>query len=235
MEAILKEQKRPTLMAQALTHVREAIISGKLKPGDRLVESQLADQMQISRFPIREALRYLEKEGLVKNIPFKGTYVSKFTEQDMEEVFSLRGAIEGLALQILINRIDDEKLETLEAIIRDMETSACDKDAAKVVAHDLRFHRTICEMTGHRKLLFFWETLEHHIYMFLTIEKNVYNPPEKYVVTHYPILEALKKKDSELALARLRIHLEDAMSQIKMGFLSKNEPSTHAPKTVDAT
>jgi DNA-binding GntR family transcriptional regulator len=69
MDAILKEQKRPTLMAQALTHVREAIISGKLKPGDRLVESQLADQMQISRFPIREALRYLEKEGLVKNIP----------------------------------------------------------------------------------------------------------------------------------------------------------------------
>jgi len=56
-------------MAQALTHVREAIISGKLKPGDRLVESQLADQMQISRFPIREARRYLEKEGLVKNIP----------------------------------------------------------------------------------------------------------------------------------------------------------------------
>jgi DNA-binding GntR family transcriptional regulator len=71
--------------------------------------------------------------------------------------------------------------------------------------------------------------------MFLTIEKKVYNPPEKYVVTHYPILEALRKKDSELALARLRIHLEDAMSQIKRGFLSKNEPSTHAPKTVDAT
>jgi len=69
MDAILKEQKRPTLMAQALTHVRKAIISGKLKPGDRLVESQLADQMQISRFPIREARRYLEKEGLVKNIP----------------------------------------------------------------------------------------------------------------------------------------------------------------------
>ena len=212
-------------MKQALNHVREAIIKGRLKPGDRLVESQLAEQMQISRFPVREALRYLEKEGLVDNIPFKGTYVSKFTENDMEEVFSLRGAIEGLALQILTNIIDGEKLAILAAIIKDMEISAHDDDHGKVVANDLRFHRTICEMTGHRKLLFFWETLEHHIYMFLTIEKNVYNPPEKYVVTHYPILEALKKKDSELALARLRIHLEDAMSQIKMGFLSKNEPS----------
>jgi DNA-binding GntR family transcriptional regulator len=77
MDAILKEQKRPTLMAQAATHVREAIINGKLRPGERLVESQLAEQMQISRFPIREALRCLEKEGLIENIPFKGTYVSK--------------------------------------------------------------------------------------------------------------------------------------------------------------
>ena len=213
-------------MAQALTHVRETIINGELKPGERIVESQLAEQMQISRFPIREALRCLEKEGLVENIPFKGTYVSKFTEQDMEEVFSLRGAIEALALQLLIKRIDDEKLATLATIIKDMETSAREGDAAGVVTHDLQFHRTICEMTGHRKLLFFWETLEHHIYMFLTIEKKVYYPPERYVTTHYPILEALKKKDSELATARLRIHLEDAMAQIRKGFWTKGQPIT---------
>ena len=230
MDAILKGQKRPTLMTQALTHVREAIINGKLKPGDRLVESQLAKQMQISRFPIREALRCLEKEGMVENIPFKGTYVSKFTEQDMEEVFSLRGAIEALALQLLINRIDDEKLATLAMIIKDMETSARAGDTASVVAHDLQFHRTVCEMTGHRKLLFFWETLEHHIYMFLNIEKKVYDPPERYVATHYPILEALKKKDLELATARLRIHLEDAMTQIRKGFLAKGATNSHALK-----
>ena len=221
MEASLKKPKRSTLMAQALAHVREAIINGELKPGDRLIETQLAEQMQISRFPLREALRYLEKEGLVENIPFKGTYVSRFAEQDMEEVFSLRGAIEGLALQILVNRIDDEKLRTLEGVIRDMETSAQNGDAAKVVAHDLRFHRTICEMSGHRKLLLFWEMLEHHIYMFLTIEKEVYNPPERYVITHKPIVEALQKQNPELVLARLRVHLEDAMTQIKRGFLSK--------------
>jgi DNA-binding GntR family transcriptional regulator len=219
MDAALKEQKRPTLMTQALTHIREAIINRELKPGVRLVESHLAEQMQISRFPIREALRCLEKEGLVENIPFKGTYVSKFSEQDMDEVFSLRGAIEALALQLLINHIDDEKLTTLATIIKNMETSARDGDAASVVLNDLKFHRTVCEMTGHRKLLLFWETLEPHIYLFLTIEKKVYDPPERYVATHYPILEALKKKDSELAAARLRIHLEDAMIQIRKGYV----------------
>ena len=73
---------------------------------------------------------------------------------------SLRGAIEALALQLLINHIDDEKLATLATIIKNMETSARDGDAASVVLNDLKFHRTVCEMTGHRKLLLFWGN--HH-------------------------------------------------------------------------
>jgi DNA-binding GntR family transcriptional regulator len=95
-------------MNQALKEIREAIRKGKLKPGDRLVEMQLAEEMHISRFPIREALRYLEKEGLVETKPFKGTYVAKLTERDMEELYSLRSAIEEFAVRILIKDIDDE-------------------------------------------------------------------------------------------------------------------------------
>lgn len=223
MAAILKKQNRPTLMLQALNHIREAIVAGKLKPGERLVESNLAEQMQISRFPVREALRSLEKEGLVDSIPFKGTYVSKFSREDMEEVFSLRGAIEMLAVQILASRFDDGMLNTLEAIIGDMERAGSEGKNDEVVAHDLRFHRTICELTEHKKLLSVWEMLEHHIYIFLTIERKIYHPPEQYVKTHYPILEALKNKNAELACARIRIHLEDAMNQIRKGFWDNNQ------------
>ena len=79
MAGISKLQKRPTLMQQALESIRQAIESGDLKPGERLVETQLAEQMQISRFPIREALRFLEKEGLVETRPFKGTRVARFS------------------------------------------------------------------------------------------------------------------------------------------------------------
>jgi DNA-binding GntR family transcriptional regulator len=81
MARVFSKQKRPTLMSQALQEIREAIRKGKLKPGDRLVETQLAEEMYISRFPIREALRYLEKEGLVETKPFKGTYVAKLSMQ----------------------------------------------------------------------------------------------------------------------------------------------------------
>jgi DNA-binding GntR family transcriptional regulator len=104
---VFSKQKRATLTDQALRQIREAIRSGKLKPGDRLLETQLAEEMHISRFPIREALRYLEKEGLVQTEPFKGTYVAQLTEKDMEELYSLRSAIEELAVRILIKTIDD--------------------------------------------------------------------------------------------------------------------------------
>ena len=86
MPPVFSKQKRATLTDQALRQIREAIRSGKLKPGDRLVEAQLAQEMHISRFPIREALRYLEKEGLVHTEPFKGSYVAQLTEKDMEAI-----------------------------------------------------------------------------------------------------------------------------------------------------
>ena len=86
MPPVFTRQKRATLTDQALKEIRDAIRSGKLKPGEHLVEMQLAEEMQISRFPIREALRYLEKEGLVETEAFKGTHVAQFTEKDMEEL-----------------------------------------------------------------------------------------------------------------------------------------------------
>ena len=86
MPSVFSKQKRATLTDQALRQIREAIRSGKLKPGDRLVEAQLAQEMHISRFPIREALRSLEKEGLVHTEPFKGSYVAQLTEKDMEAI-----------------------------------------------------------------------------------------------------------------------------------------------------
>ena len=220
LDTLFSGQNRSTLMNRALNHLRQAILRGRLKPGDRLVESRLAREMNISRFPIREALRYLEKEGLAENIPFRGSVVAQFSEQDMEEVFSLRGALEGLALQIVTHRISDTQLNELADIIHDMETASGLGDSLKVVDHDLRFHQTICQMTGHKKLLLFLETLSHHIHMFLVFEKKVYDPPERYVPTHHPILEALRKRDADLAAARLRIHLEDAMNQIRTSLFS---------------
>lgn len=222
MPPVFSKQKRSTLMDRAFQQIREAIRKGKLKPGDRLVETQLAEEMQISRFPIREALRYLEKEGLVETKPFKGTYVARLTEKDMEELYSLRSSLEELAVRILIKNIDEKKIKKLESIVANMVQASANDDIDQVISEDLRFHQTICEMSGHRKLLDVWLNLENQLQVFLTIEKNLFENSYQFVTTHHPILEAIKSGKVSSAQKAIRDHLGLAMSVIRQGYWEKN-------------
>ena len=124
MGVIFKKEERSTLVARAANQIREAIKSGKLQPGDRLIETDLAKDMQISRHPIREAIRYLEKEGLVTTTPFKGAQGTTFSETDLEELYTLRISIEELAIRTLVKNLDDVKIRKLEAALKAMKHSA---------------------------------------------------------------------------------------------------------------
>jgi DNA-binding GntR family transcriptional regulator len=218
MQPIFSSQKRSTLTDQALKEIRNAIRSGKLKPGERLIEVQLAEEMQISRFPIREALRYLEKEGLVETKPFKGTHVAQLTETDMEELYSLRSALEELAVRILIQNLDEKKIEALESIIQSMQKASQSENLDQMISEDLRFHQTICELSDHRKLLEVWRTLESQLQVFLTIKKNFFETSYQYVATHEPIMEAIKHRNVKRAERAIRDHLELAMRVIREGY-----------------
>ena len=218
MPPVFSRQKRATLADQASKEIREAIRSGKLKPGERLIEMQLAEEMQISRFPIREALRYLEKEGLVETKPFKGTRVVQFTEKDMEELYSLRSSLEELAVRILIENLDEKKINKLQMIIQSMQKSSQSGDLDQMISDDLRFHQTICELSGHRKLLEVWRTLESQLQVFLNIEKDFFESAYQFVTTHDPIMEAIKDRNLKKAEKAIREHLELAMRVIREGY-----------------
>ena len=229
MARVFSKQKRPTLMSQALQAIREAIRKGKLKPGDRLVEMQLAEEMHISRFPIREALRYLEKEGLVETKPFKGTYVAQLTERDMEELYSLRSAIEEFAVRILIKDIDAEKIAQLKSIFKSMQQASKNEDLDNLISEDFRFHQTICELSGHRKLLEVWLTLENQLRVFLTIEKQVFGNSAQYVKSHNPILKAIQERKMRPAQKAIRDHLTWAMLVIRQGYWEKASEMKSTP------
>jgi DNA-binding GntR family transcriptional regulator len=222
MSPVFTRQKRATLTDQVLREIREAIRCGKLKPGDRLIEMQLAEEMQISRFPIREALRYLEKEGLVETKPFKGSHVAQFTEKDMEELYSLRSSLEELAVRILIEHLDEKKINVLEKIIQSMQKSSLNGNLDQMISEDLRFHQTICELSGHRKLLEIWRTLESQLQVFLTIEKDFFETAYQYVSTHDPIMEAIKHRNIKRAEKAIREHLELSMRIIREGYWNKS-------------
>ena len=215
MARLFKKQERVTLKSQVLKEIKRAIQTGKLRPGDRIVESQLAEEMGISKFPVREAIRYLEKEGLVVTIPFKGTYVCEFDERDVDELYVVRGALEELAIRLCVSRIDEAKIKRLDAILAEMQRAADDHNFEKMVSADMRFHHTIFEYSGNQRLLQLWITLEDQIKSFIALEEYFYERPQELVETHYPVLEAIRMADAGLAQDAVRKHLSQGLEVLK--------------------
>ena len=211
---IFKKEERTTLKTQAFNQIREAIKTGKLKPGDRLIETELAKQMGISRFPVREAISGLEREGLVVTRPFKGSYVSEFDEKDLEELYCLRMALEELAIGLLMKKITDREVKELKSVFREME-KAVNKKKRDLISEDLRFHRTICELSGNRRLLEMWLSLSDQIRSFITMEQRSYKSVDHLPETHRIILEAIVNGNSRLAQKRIRENIENGLHVLK--------------------
>ena len=123
--------------------LREAILKGDLKPGERLMELQLASKLGVSRTPIREAIRMLEQEGLAVTMPRKGAEVAKMTLKDMEDVLEIREALDELAVRIACEKITDEQLKRLMDAKDLFETSTRTGDVKKIAEADVRFHDVI--------------------------------------------------------------------------------------------
>ena len=207
MNGIFQKEDRSTLVVKVANQIREAIKSGKLKPGEHIIEGDLAMDMGISRFPIREAIRYLEKEGLVTTTPYKGAHVTELTEKDLEEIYSLRIVIEELAIRTLIKHLDSEKVKKLESVVTAMKQVAKNcRTIEEVIDVDLSFHRTICELSENRRLLELWLNLSHQLRAFIVLDDHLYgdDTPEKTLETHYPVFEAIKKGDSDLAVNQMK-------------------------------
>ena len=216
---IFKKEKRPTLKMQAGFQIRNAICCGDLKPGDRIVEDKLATGMGISRFPIREALSSLEEEGLVVTIPFKGTYVARIGEQDVDEIYSLRSSLEELAVRLLVEKSSPAALKKLCSLVDAMTRTVSAQNLSKLISLDLNFHRTICELSGHKRLLKIWLTLENQMRALFAVEERFYGEYARLVRGHGPIFEAIEQKDAFLAEQRIRHHFIES-TRIHKGFLN---------------
>jgi DNA-binding GntR family transcriptional regulator len=206
MDRIFKKEQRYTLVDRVLNQLREAIKSGKLKPGGRIVESELAHQMGISRITVREAIRCLEKEGLITTVPFKGAQVAELTPRDLEEIYHLRLTLEELAVRTLIKNLNTEKIEKLESVVAEMKKTAKGGTLEEIIDVDLKFHRTICELSENHRLLNSWMNLSHQLRAFIAAGDGMYGDdnPAKRLSAHYPVLEAIKNKDDHLAVELMK-------------------------------
>ena len=182
-----------------LSSLRAAILDGTLKAGERILEGKIADQMGVSRGPVREALTELEEEGLVVKYPYKGTFIASFSARSVREIYSLRCLLEGYAARLAAVRVQPEDIERLENIVRQMKEAADSGNLDMLVEKDIQFHRELCRLSGHELLFRAWSRLVSRVRLFLTLADQAYFAPDYIVGTHYPTLEALRKRDPDLA------------------------------------
>lgn len=195
--------------------LREAILKGELKPGERLMELQLAAKLGVSRTPIREAIRMLEQEGLAVTIPRKGAEVAKMTEKDMEDVLQIREALDELAASIACEQITGEELEELKVTMREFEEYTKTGDVKRIAEADVRFHDIIYQATGNPKLVNMLSNLREQMYRYrVEYLKDVRNYPI-LVKEHSQIAEGLSRKDKEKVTEAMHNHVKNQVTAVK--------------------
>lgn len=187
--------------------LREAILTGKLKPGERLMEIPLAQTLGVSRTPVREAIRKLELEGLAVMIPRKGAEVARITKKQLQDVLDVRKALEALAVQLACRHMTKDGIVRLERAHLKVREMAEKKDVKAMVKADVHFHEIIYKAADNDKLLQILNNLRQQMYRYrLEYLKNVEN--HKVIVQeHETILEAISRADEEHAAAAMRQHI----------------------------
>jgi DNA-binding GntR family transcriptional regulator len=215
---MLGEIERSNLAGEIAFRLRESIVNGSLSPGIRLVESELASQLGVSRGTLREALRILETEGLVENFPGRGSYVIHISEKDISEIYSLRCILEEETFKRAAICRTDEDLDRLTGLLESMSEAAKVGDPSMVTKLDFEFHREIWEIADHRLLKEVLEGITTQIRMFLSVHTHLYDDLAVGISDHEALLETLRKRDSKGATEGIRNHLEEASEVVKSHF-----------------
>jgi DNA-binding GntR family transcriptional regulator len=209
-----------SLADDVVDRLRDAIFHGSFKPGEALREEQLAAMLDVSRGPVREALVQLEREGLVLVRRHRGATVARLSRGDLEEVYSLRLALERLAVQRAARYATEQDFAAMEAVLTDFDIALSRGPSEKEIAElDVRFHDLIYQAARHQRLYDSWANLKAQIYIFL-LSRNVADPDfrEITVKSHAALLDALRTRDEARATSEIEDHLRGAYDRVVRGY-----------------
>ncbi|HUH39936.1 MAG TPA: GntR family transcriptional regulator [Castellaniella sp.] len=193
----VQRQSAETLAADSL---REFILSGSVKPGTRLTEIALAEQLGVARATLRTGLHRLANEGIVVQIPYTGWQVAQMTQNDAWELWTLRGSLERLATMLVTQNRDPAIKSTVQAAF-DALVAACDQgDMQQISECDFLLHRTIVELAQHSRLQRQYQLVEQQVQLFIaTSNSYVSDGPQDIIEQHRPIIEAVRSGDAQHA------------------------------------
>ena len=194
--------------------LRQAILTGELKPGERLMEIHLANKLGVSRTPIREAIRKLELEGLVTMIPRRGAEVAQITEKSMNDVLEVRRAMDALCVELACDRITPEELELLKTACDDFEAAVRTKDVKKIAQADVALHDIIVRATGNQRLIQLVNNLSEQMYRYRFEYIKDSSQHERLVEEHRIIYQSIVRKDRETASQAAKTHIDNQEKSI---------------------
>lgn len=203
---MLEKAARRGLADEAAERIRDAIFAGVFPPGCQLREVELATDLDVSRGSVREGLAILEAEGLVHSAWHRGSKVIDVTVQDVEEVYAVRAALEGLATRSAIGRVSVEALDELVAVLTELN------DDDRLLAVDMRFHDTIYEATGNTRLINAWRALRSQVYLFQLTRVRLNGEHYRSIVIdeHREIANLLRRANPDAAERYAKEHVLEA-------------------------
>jgi DNA-binding GntR family transcriptional regulator len=199
------EAVRSRLSDSIFDSLCDAIVEGTLLPGERLPEAMLAETLEVSRMPVREALAKLERRRLVERDQTGTCRVARWDKVMLWEVATLRGALEGLVVKLAIPNLTSVDLDELEEIVGQMERAVARDDSDRLIQLDLRFHSRIWSCAGHRLLQDALEEMKPQVRYFMYVTRP--GDEETYPGTHSEVIEVLRQGDAERAEAAIREHI----------------------------
>ena len=213
------------LVDRAYREVRTAILNRDLPPGSRLVEAQLAEELGVSRLPVREALIQLESEGLAVRIPGRGKVVASLSAADVREVYTLRAAVETLAFRLAKDHVTSADQRSLERLIDNMEQAATQGDVRKLAALDVQFHEQIVRLSHHRRALAVWRSMTVQMQLLsLRVIDTLYRDLAVVPDHHRALLDALVRGEEPTGL-------DDHIMSVAHHILSQLSADHHADAT----
>lgn len=229
----MKKSRNNSISAREKTYefLKEKVLSGQFRPGDRLTEEYLAAELGVSRTPVREALHKLEREGLVRPLETRGFCVPRDTREEIEEVFELRTILEGYALRTVCRHIKKETLNKLDAIIEKAEKAYQGRKIDDVFKYNTQFHDTLHGLIAHKpRLLALMVDLRQYILRYRKDTLQHMQGARRSIDGHRKIMMSLRLGDEDLCERIMREHVQEARADAlhtlfgKDGSLSPVEP-----------
>jgi DNA-binding GntR family transcriptional regulator len=208
--------------------IKKSIINLSLLPSEPLVEQRLAQELGVSKSPIREALMRLEREGLVYTIPFKGCLVAKVTQKDIIEVIQLREALETFCVKYACKTFSHAEIQRAKEIISEAEEALRQDDIKRCLSRNLQFHEFLISQSKNGRIVKAYANLQDHLNRYRNIAKQIVGRVAKSHREHILIMDALEKKDEALAEKKMGDHfrsiLEDFLPSAQLGSFTHENP-----------